>query len=302
MAATRRFCFSISWLRKVAGGLLAGLLPLAATGQTLTGTITASPAAGPVPYANLGIPGKTVGTVTDEHGRYQLAYTPANLADTVYLSSLGYRPQRVLLRELVAQPNRVLTAVAVPLTGVRVQAPGLYKRRRTLGCTSTSHSIIAKLKAEHLGAEMGMVVSIKHKPTKLLTAHFNVLYQQSDTLRFRVNLYRLRPDGRPSEEKLLNRNLLVNTADRTSPNAPLTVDLTPDQLVVDEDFLLTLEWVGGGEVEQVSKSLAFSSALGYGKGDLYFRKTSQDYWEKPSLGAALAGMQPRVGFYVTALD
>lgn len=294
--------FSVLWLRKVAGGLLVGLLPLAAIGQTLTGTITAGSAAGPVPYANLGIPGKTVGTVTDERGTYQLAYTSANLTDTVYVSSLGYQPQRVVLRELVAQPNRTLVPVAVPLAGVRVQAAGFYKRRRTLGCTSTSQSIITRLKAEHLGAEMGMVVSLKHKPAKLLTAHFNVLYYQPDTLQFRVNLYRLLPDGRPSGEKLLTRNLLVSTADRVNSDAPLTVDLTTDQLVMDEDFLLTLEWISGGEVQQVSKNLAFSSSLGYGKGDLYFRKTSQDSWEKPSLGARLAGMQPKVGFYVTVLD
>ncbi|MDU0369797.1 carboxypeptidase-like regulatory domain-containing protein [Hymenobacter endophyticus] len=302
MVFIRFSCLSVSCLRKVAGALLAGLLPLAAIGQILTGTITAGSASGPVPYANLGIPGKTVGTVTDEHGRYQLAYMPANLTDTVYVSSLGYRPQRVLLRELVAQPNRALTAVAVPLADVRVQGAGFYKRRRTLGCTSTSHSIISRLKAEHLGAEVGMVVSLKHKPTKLLTANFNVLYYQPDTLRFRVNLYRLLPDGSPSGEKLLTRNLLVSTADRATPKGPLTVDLTTDQLVIEEDFLLTLEWISGGDVQQVSKNLGFSSALGYGKGDLYFRKTSQDTWEKPSLGARLAGMQPKVGFYVTALD
>ncbi|RSK46439.1 carboxypeptidase-like regulatory domain-containing protein [Hymenobacter perfusus] len=302
MVAIRLLRFSGSWLRTAVGSLLVALLPMVAIGQTLTGSITAGPAAGPVPYANLGIPGKSVGTVTDEHGRYQLAYSSANLTDTVYVSSLGYRPQRVVLRELVAQPNRTLVPVAVPLADVRVQGAGLYKRRRTLGCTSTSHSIISKLKAEHLGAEIGMVVCLKHQPSKLLTAHFNVLYDQPDTLRFRVNLYRLLPDGRPSGEKLLTRNLLVSTADRTGPSAPLTVDLTTDQLIMDEDFLLTLEWISGGEVEQVSKSLAFSSALGYGKGDLYFRKTSQDSWEKPSLGARLAGMQPKVGFYVTALD
>lgn len=294
--------FSAFWLRKVIVGLLAALLGLTAHAQTLTGTITAGSAAGPVPYANLGIPGRSVGTVTDEHGRYQLAYTPANLADTVYVSSLGYRPQRVLLRELVAQPNRVLAPVAVPLSDVRVQAAGLYKRHRTLGCTSDSKTILSRLKAEHLGAEVGMVISLNHKPTKLLSARFNVLYRQPDTLLFRVNAYRLLPDGTPSDEKLLTRNLLVSTASRTNPDEPLTVDLTADQLVVDEDFLLTLEWISGGEVQQVSKNLAFSTALGYGKGDLYFRKTSQDSWEKPSLGVALAGMQPKVGFYVTVLD
>ena len=53
---------------------------------------------------------------------------------------------------------------------------------------------------------------------------------------------------------------------------------------------------------QVSKNLAFSSALGYGNGTMYFRKTSEDAWEKVSVGAMLAGMQPKLGFYVTALD
>jgi CarboxypepD_reg-like domain len=300
MVATRRSCFSISWLRKVVGALLTALLPLAAIGQTLTGTLTAGTAASPVPYANLGIPGKTVGTVTDEHGRYQLTYTPANLADTVYVSSLGYRPQRVVLRELVAQPNRTLVPVAVPLADVRVQAPGLYKRRRTLGCTTDSKTILSGLKAEHLGAEVGMVISLKRKPTKLLSARFNVLYRQPDTLLFRVNAYRLLPNGKPSAEKLLARNLLVSTASRTNPDEPLTVDLTADHLVLEEDFLLTLEWISGGAAQDVSRNMHFSSALGYGKGDLYFRKTSQDSWERPSLG--MAGMRLKVGFYVTALD
>ena len=115
-----------------------------------------------MPYVNIGIPGKSVGTVADEQGRYQLIYTAANLADTVRLSSIGYQPRRVVLRELVAHPAVALVPAAVGLADVRVQAPGLYKRNRTLGCTSRSEAIISKLKAEHLGAEIGMVISLKH--------------------------------------------------------------------------------------------------------------------------------------------
>ena len=278
------------------------LLAFTTHAQTLTGTITAGPAAGPVPYANLGIPGKSVGTVADERGAYQLTYTAANLTDTVRISSIGYEPQRRLLRELVNQSGVVLTPIAVSLADVRVQAPGLYKRTRTLGSTKNSENIVFKLQAEHLGAEMGMVISLKHAPTKVLKAHFNVTYRQPDTLRFRVNLYKLLANGKPSDEKLLTRNLLVTTANRTADKGPLTVNLAAEQLVVDEDFLLTLEWIDGGDVAQVSKNLAFSSALGYGNGTMYFRKTSQDSWEKVAVGATLAGMQPKLGFYVTALD
>ncbi|RFP66843.1 carboxypeptidase-like regulatory domain-containing protein [Hymenobacter lapidiphilus] len=279
-----------------------------AQAQTLVGTIREASTSQPVPYANIGIPGKDVGTVADAQGHYQLSYTAANLADTVRLSSIGYEPRRVLLRELLAKPDVVLASVAVALADVRVQAPGLFKRRLTLGNTSHSEVIIAGMAAEGHGAEVGVIISLRHQPTKVQQARFNLLYTDSTDLTFRVNLYRLLPDGQPSNEKLNRRDIIVHSNSRPNHAGPLVVDLTPDNLVLDEDFLLTLEWVAGGtahkfqEVHELRKNVYFSAALGYFGQPPYIRKTSQGKWEKMSLGARLAGMQFKVGFNVTALD
>ncbi|NVO86386.1 carboxypeptidase-like regulatory domain-containing protein [Hymenobacter sp. P5252] len=295
---------------KTVGFFLLTLLTFGSTAraQTLVGTITEVRTGQPVPYANVGIPGKNVGTVADEQGHYQLSYTAANLADTVCLSSIGHEPRRVLLRELVARPEVQLTPAAIALADVRVQAPGLFKRRLTLGNTSNSEMIIAGMAAEGHGAEMGVIISLRHQPTKVQQARFNLLYQDSTDLTFRVNLYRLLPNGQPSSEKLNRRDIIVHSNSRPNNAGPLVVDLTPDNLVLDEDFLLTLEWVAGGtaqksqEMHGLRKNVYFSAALGYFGQPPYIRKTSQGKWEKLSLGARLAGMQFKVGFNVTALD
>ena len=51
-----------------------------------------------------------------------------------------------------------------------------------------------------------------------------------------------------------------------------------------------------------TNELAFSLSVGYANNDLYVRSTSQATWERASVGAILAGMQPRISFFVTALD
>ncbi|WP_177189862.1 carboxypeptidase-like regulatory domain-containing protein [Hymenobacter actinosclerus] len=282
-------------------GLLLLLLAFAsvAQAQTLTGTVTEAGTAQPVPYVNIGIPGKTVGTVADEQGRYQLTYTGATPTDTVRLSSIGYTPRWVLLRELAASPHILLTPAAVALADVRVQAPGLFKRSSTLGNTGNSQSSTITLEATDKGAEIGTVINLRHKPTKVLSANFNMAYNRVGSLTFRVNLYRLLPNGRPSSEKLLQRDLIVTTSQTTGP---VSIDLTTDQLVLDEDFFLALEWIGGADAGKVAAGLAFSASVGYRNNELYMRPTSQAAWERASAGAFLAGMQPRASFYVTALD
>ncbi|MBC6697393.1 carboxypeptidase-like regulatory domain-containing protein [Hymenobacter sp. BT190] len=276
------------------------LLLALATGvhaQAISGIITKAGSQEPVPFVNIGVPGKAVGTVADEQGRYRLS--GATPTDTVRISSIGFRPRRLTVQALLSQPNVQLTEDAVALREVKVKAKGYFRRARTLGITSNSENSTLTLSAKDLGAEIGTVISLKHKPTKVLTANFNVAYNRAGSLKFRVNLYRLLPNGKPSTEKLVQRDIIVTSS---VAKGPITVDLTADQLILDDDFFLALEWIGGADAAKVTNQLAFSASIGYANNDLYVRETSQGIWERQSAGAYLAGMQPRISFYVTAQD
>jgi hypothetical protein len=192
-----------------------------------------------------------------------------------------------------------MTPAPVTLPEVQVSGKNLFQRTRTLGFSSASGSTTLTLKSRDLGAQLGTVIHLKRKPTKVLDANFNVTYNAAGKLTFRVNLYRLDARGQPTDVKLLNRDVVVTTE---AAKGPITVDLRADKLVLDEDFFLAIEWIGGGNAAEINKGLTFSAGLGYADNDIYTREVSQDAWERASVGALLVGMQPKLSFFVTVQD
>jgi len=275
------------------------LLAAPASAQLIKGGVTDAKTGLPLSYVNIGVVGKSLGTVSNEQGQYQLTFKESLAADTVRVSYLGYQPRLLTLRQLNAQPNVALSAAAVGLSEVQVKAKNMFQRNRTLGFTGNSENTTLSLEAKDLGAEIGTIIHVKHKPTKVLKANFNVAYNQLGNLTLRVNLYRLGADGNPTEEKLLHREVLVNTA---VTKGPIAVDLALDNLVLDEDFFLAIEWISGADATKMHQGLAFSAGLGYANNDIYTRAASQGAWEKISAGAVLAGMQFKLGFFVLAQD
>jgi hypothetical protein len=297
------------------------LLTTTAAAQIFNGTITNAATHAALPYVNIGVVGKDLGTVSTEQGKYQLAFREALANDTVRISSVGYQTRRLTLRTLLAQPNITLTPESVSLQEVQVQGKSLFKRNITLGSTGNSEDATLNLKTKDLGAEMGTVISLKHQPTRLLTANFNVAYNKIGPLTLRVNLYRLDKKGRPTETKLLNHDLITTSE---VIKGTITVDLTKERLVVDEDFFLAVEWIKNSEpavalaagptavkmrvyrtqaeADAAQTGLAFSLSVGYTNNDMYVRNTSQGAWERVSVGAVLLGLQPRISFFVTAQD
>jgi hypothetical protein len=275
------------------------LLVIPTLAQAITGRVTDARTGQPLPFVNIGVVGKALGTVSNEQGQYGLAFEDKLANDTVRVSYLGYQPRLLTLRQLQAQPAVALSPAAVALAEVRVQGKSRGWRARTLGYAGDSESTTLHLDAKSLGAETGTIIYLKRKPTKVLQANFHVARNQVGTVALRINLYRLDARGRPTNEKLLRREVIVRTA---VAHGPLTVDLTPDNLLLSEDFFLALEWVGGADADALHQGLAFSAGIGYADNDIYYRTTSQANWERLSAGAVLAGMQPKLSFYVTAED
>jgi hypothetical protein len=278
---------------------LAWLASATALAQSISGRVTDAKTGQALPFVNIGVVGKALGTVSNEQGQYGLAYQESLAGDTVRVSYLGYQPRLLTLRQLRDQPAVALGPAAVALAEVRVQASRRAWRDRTLGFSGNSESSTMSLEPKDLGAETGTVIYLKHKPTKVLQANFNVAYNHVGPVILRVNCYRLDAKGRPTNEKLLRREVLLHTA---TAHGPITVDLTPDNLLLSEDFFLSLEWVGGADATALHRGLAFSAGIGYADNGIYFRTTSQANWERISAGAVLAGMQPKLSFYVTAQD
>lgn len=286
-----RFLFLLS--------MLFGLAGRPASAQLINGTIRDAATHTPLPYVNIGVVDQDLGTVADEQGRYTLAFQKSLATATVRISSLGYAPRNLTLAELAAQPNVGLAPEAVALAEVQVRGKAQFRRTHTLGNTGNAEMASNTLGINSLGSQVGTVIKLSRQPTRIVNAVFNIARKSPGQVTFRVNIYRLGPDGLPTEVKLLPREVIV-----TSPivRGPITVDLSADQLVLNEDFFLAIELLKWDDPAPNGSEFAFSAALGYFHNEIYHRYTSQAPWKRTSIGALMAGMQPRLSFYVTVND
>ena len=271
----------------------------AAVAQPISGTITNARTHEALPYVNIGVVGKALGTVSSEQGAYQLPFRAELAADTVRVSSLGFASRNVLLRELAAHPNVALEPAAVALAEVQVRARPAFRRTHVLGSSGNAENSTYQIARHDLGGQLGTVIKLSRRPTRVLDVNFNIARDAPGQLTCRINLYRLDRHGRPTETKLLAHDVLVTMP---AVHGPVKVDLRAEQLVLDENFFLAVELLHWTTTDPRGADFTFSASVGYFNNEIYERKTSQAPWERISAGAYLAGMQPKLSFYATVMD
>lgn len=281
--------------------LVAGLSSRAVA-QTVAGTILNTATQQPIPFVNVGLPRRGLGTVSDEQGRYQLPYNPAYATDTVRISSVGFQAKLLPFAALLAGPDVGLMPAEVQLAEVSVTAAGAYRELRTVGLAKPSPSFDFHMISNELGTEIGTLMHLERRPALLQTLNVAVVKNEAGPLTFRLNLYRLGPTGQPTTEKLLPHDVFVTA---TPQAGVLSVDLRTDHLVLNEDFVLALEWVKSpaGTAPDATKRISFGGAMKHGA-QLYFRNTSQGAWVKPTFSSnvPMLGKRPTVALYATVKD
>ncbi|NTU74401.1 carboxypeptidase-like regulatory domain-containing protein [Candidatus Roizmanbacteria bacterium] len=231
----------------------------------------------PVEFVNVGIVGKNVGTVSDINGRFSFFVDPKYDNDTVIFSIIGYKPQLIKVSALKKGGDNLvlLEERAYEMKEVIVR-PRIFKQR-TLGVTTKFKRISAGFKDNILGYECGILMNVK-KSAFLKKVNINISNCSYDTIFYRVNIYKVR--GKMDFENILREPIYLKMP-RESVREGVVIDLASKNIVVDGDFLITLEHVkdlGPG-------NLYFCAGLG---SKTYFRKTSQGKWETVPVGVSIS--------------
>lgn len=254
--------------------LLFLLLSVAAHSQTIEGKITDLASGETLPYVNIGVIGKNVGTVSDENGAFKLTVPENYNADKIRLSMLGYEPMTAAVSEfrktILASPEIKLTPSHIQLQEVTVSKS--KRKEKILGNKTDSQSMTAGFSSNKLGNEIGIVINIKKSPTLIKDFTASVASEQTAPIKLRLNFYSLK-NGLP-DQLLQNQNIIV-----TAPivNGKLTIDLSSYNIVVEDDFFVGLEWIENGPGHGIMFSASFLGS------PLIARETSQGTWEKAGL-------------------
>ncbi|MDA9587764.1 carboxypeptidase-like regulatory domain-containing protein [Flavobacteriaceae bacterium] len=240
----------------------------------------------PLPYVNIGLVNQNIGTVSDESGYFELE-VPANQYNdaTLRFSMIGFESGDFILKDYL--DLQILTISleekATALEEVVLTTQRNKYQTKILGNKTTSQLIYAAFTTNKLGNEMGFIVRGRKNP--MILKKFNVSLVENDygPIRFRLNFYSLK-DGLP-EQTLLNENIIVET---DISSGIVSKDLTPYEIVIDQDFFVSIEWI-----EDLGPGKLFFSGGFFGS-PLIAREVSQGSWSK--VGSASVGMNVEVRY------
>ena len=164
----------------------------------------------PIPYVNIGFVDKSIGTVSNDEGKFKLTYDDQviNLKDILQISVLGYETIKVTPRQLellLINTNKIyLKSKAESLDEILLTDE--RQKNIQIGHADTFSNSIGYWKdKDALGGEIATRINIKNENTQLLEFKFKIIENQTDSLKIRINIYDYHK--RYPSEKILKTNL-----------------------------------------------------------------------------------------------
>lgn len=193
-------------------------------------------------YVNIGVLGGNIGTVSNSEGKFSLPLPALIDKEKIKISMVGYEafslPVSEFKKQLQRNPTIKLQAAIVELTEVVVVPK--FNKTKTLGNKIATTRLRDGFDEDVLGREGGIVVKLKRKyqPAHVLKFRMYIAHSTYDTIKFRLNFYSLK-DKLPGA-KIVQKNIIVTSSIK---EGAVEVNLEDYQIVVEDDFCVTIEWI-----------------------------------------------------------
>ena len=239
----------------------------------------------PLPFVNIGIANKTIGTVSDKDGLFKLTLNNnVSQKDTVIFSYIGFRTEKYLISELNTKNNTILLEpenteldeVVLTSKKIKLKPKKIGRTSKGLGLTHANfYSYYEKNVDDRLSKERGMKFKMRRN-CHIKDLNFNITSNNFKSLKFRVNFYKIQ-DGLPSD-LIVQENIIFEIKDNFL--GWFKVDLQPYKIYLREEVeevAVTIQWLESVKANEKSKYFSISAAISPLK-TAYFREKAMDTW------------------------
>ncbi|WP_164674854.1 carboxypeptidase-like regulatory domain-containing protein [Flagellimonas maritima] len=237
----------------------------------------------PIPYVNVGIVEKGIGTVSDEEGMFHLEFNPDLYAssDVVLFSSLGYEKLEIPISDLKFVYNEYpilkLNPSILELNEVVVTDKKGEFVQKSAGYKNTGEPVYGYWKDNiALGGELASHIRVAKGLRQLKSFGFEVWENVSDSVLLRINIYDIGSFGLPGNNLNESGLNMLHTIKENDMFAH--IDLMPYSIFVRDDFIVSVELLQVYGKKEPRMALA---GVSFGNGS-FRRYASQDKWEKVS--------------------
>ena len=230
-----------------------------------------------LPYVNIGIVGKNIGTVSNINGEFTINLPNSYNSDTLRFSMIGYKSQSYEVRKFKNKfINHQELIIHLEQSMVALKEVVIIDKKKwktkILGNVNETDNVVSGFYSEKLGTEVGTIIKIRKSPTYVENFSFYIAENTFDSLFFRLNIYNLKK-GKPFEN-ILDKNIFIQT---NVKKGKVTIDLEKYNIVMQDNFFISLEYV-----KPLSQSGGNSMLFGSGffNSPSYSRSASQGDWDK----------------------
>ena len=272
-----KICYGLFWVHVI---LFSNIL---SAQLDYKGKIVDGKSGQPIPYVNIGIVEKGIGTVSDEEGIFHLKFNPDLYAsnDVILFSSLGYEKLVIPITNLKFVYNEYpilkLNPSILELNEVVVTDKKGEFVKKSAGYKNTGEIAYGYWKDNiALGGELASHIPVAKGLKQLKSFGFEIWENVSDSVLVRINIYDVGTFRLPGNNLNESRLNILHTIRKNDMFAD--VDLMPYSIFVKDDFIVSIELLQVYGKEEPRMALA---GVSFGNGS--FRKyASQDKWEKIS--------------------
>ena len=237
----------------------------------------------PIPFVSIGVINKANGTVSNNEGEFELKLSDQITdEDTIRFSSIGYQAVDYAIGDLKKLSGSESLNIKLSRLVKELQPVVINSKRakvKILGYETNSKLFGLGFGSYAVGSEGGVRLVVKHLNTNLESLSFLIIQNPFDHLMFRVNVYEFK-NGLP-DKNILSQNIMLNIENKQT--GKINFDLSPFNIVVNDDVLISLEWIEAKP--NATANLDVAAVL---FGSTYIRQASQFNWIKKGAGIGLS--------------
>jgi hypothetical protein len=209
----------------------------------VNGIISDSLSKSPIPFVSIGIIGKSVGTLTDEMGKFEFLFRDDLKKDSLKIFAIGYKPVVFLVADFIKEKDKqiVLETLANELEEVEVKAKKIkYGYLGTTSYNKSNCSGFIKNSNNWKGSEAAILAGNKDGRTILLEsfAFYVIQNKYPDSLKFRLMFYEASEKKYPRYKTFIRKAIIFKVGTK---QGEFTLNLKDYNLHTSKDFFISLE-------------------------------------------------------------
>lgn len=246
--------------------------------QVYQGTVVDAQTKRPLPYANIGIKGKSIGGITDGTGAFAIDISKADKTDSLIVSYLGYKSVSFYVANIITTQHTTVALIprARILDNIEITAK---PEKILLGNNKKSHyrSGWGDFNSA-AGRAIGTLIPASEIKVKVNKVFFHC-ENEFDSIRLRINLLR-KFENKIIDLSAQNKNVIITLSKR---KGWVEVNL-PEWLMMDkgEEWIVAIEWLEAWAKPRPLEdggSYIFTISQSRNNGFLYRRNTPQELAE-----------------------